>query len=117
VRAEDGCLEYGAAVDVPSGLAVQPPLRPDAVIVVEKWSSLPALEAHLEAPHMAAYRVAVADMLMGAWFGLVPLSRSAFAAATCHSAASVWGEAAGTTSRRAATTSHVSRNDRWTISG
>jgi quinol monooxygenase YgiN len=65
VRAEDGCLEYGAAVDVPSGLTAQPPLRPDDVVVVEKWSSLPALEAHLDAPHMAAYRVAVADLVTG----------------------------------------------------
>jgi quinol monooxygenase YgiN len=64
VRAEDGCLEYGASVDVPSGLTAQQPLRPDVVIVVEKWSSLPALEAHLEAPHMTAYRVAVKEYII-----------------------------------------------------
>jgi quinol monooxygenase YgiN len=63
VRAEDGCLEYGAAVDVPSGLEAQPPVRADAFVVVEKWRDLPALEAHLAAPHMGAYRARVADLL------------------------------------------------------
>ena len=56
VRAEAGCIEYGGAVDVPSGLAVQLPLRPDVVTVVEKWTDLPALTAHLRAPHMTVYR-------------------------------------------------------------
>ena len=65
VRAEDGCLEYGAAVDVPSGLSAQPPLRSDAVVVIEKWASLTALEAHLDAPHMHAYRGAVAAYVTG----------------------------------------------------
>ena len=59
VRAEDGCLEYGAAVDVPTGLAAQLPLRDHVVVVVEKWRDLPALEAHLVAPHMTAYRARV----------------------------------------------------------
>ena len=63
VRAEDGCMEYGAAVDVPTGLAAQPPLRSDAVVVVEKWRDLPALQAHLVAPHMAAYRERVKDLV------------------------------------------------------
>jgi len=56
VRAEVGCIEYGGAVDVPSGLGVQLPLRPDVVTVVEKWTDLPALTAHLRAPHMKIYR-------------------------------------------------------------
>lgn len=56
VRAEDGCLEYGAAVDLPTKLAAQPPAREDVVVVVEKWRDVPALEAHLSAPHMNAYR-------------------------------------------------------------
>ena len=58
VRAEDGCLEYGATVDVFTGLVAQLPLRDDVVVVVEKWRDLPSLEAHLGAPHMTAYRVA-----------------------------------------------------------
>jgi quinol monooxygenase YgiN len=56
VRAEDGCLEYGAAVDVPTSIPVQVSPRPDVVMVVEKWASLDALEAHLKAPHMVEYR-------------------------------------------------------------
>ena len=64
VQAEDGCLEYGAAVDVASGLSAQPPLRDHVVVVVEKWRDLPALEAHLVAPHMTAYRARVKDLVI-----------------------------------------------------
>lgn len=56
VLAEDGCIEYGPAVDVDAGLAVQIPVRADTVTVVEKWRDLAALRAHLDAPHMHAYR-------------------------------------------------------------
>src|SRR3954468_7001568 len=56
VRAEAGCLEYGPAVDVEAGLSAQGPARPDVVVVVEKWDSLDALRAHLQAPHMVEYR-------------------------------------------------------------
>jgi quinol monooxygenase YgiN len=61
VRAEAGCHEYGPAVDVETGMAVQPALRPDCVVVIEKWADMPALKAHLVAPHMATYRTAVKD--------------------------------------------------------
>jgi quinol monooxygenase YgiN len=61
VRAEAGCVEYGPAVDVASGIAAQPPVRDDTVVVVEKWVDLPALQAHLTAPHMADYRTRVKD--------------------------------------------------------
>ncbi len=64
VRAEQGCLEYGAAVDLATGLAAQPPVRPDAVVVVEKWEDLDALRAHLTAPHMVAYRGRVKDFVI-----------------------------------------------------
>jgi quinol monooxygenase YgiN len=63
VRAEQGCLEYGPTVDVASGVAVQPAVRGDVVVVVEKWDSLPALLAHLSAPHMQAYRAKVKDLV------------------------------------------------------
>lgn len=65
VRAEAGCVEYQAAVDVASGLGVQPPVRPDAVVVVEKWQSLDHLKAHLSAPHMAEYRERVKELVTG----------------------------------------------------
>lgn len=56
VRAEDGCIEYGGAIDLTTGLPAQVPIRPNVVTVVEKWSNLEALSAHLAAPHMKAYR-------------------------------------------------------------
>jgi len=42
---------------------VQPPVRPDVVVVVEKWRDLAALKAHSAAPHMATYRVAAKDYI------------------------------------------------------
>jgi quinol monooxygenase YgiN len=63
VRAEDGCIEYGAAVDCPTSIPAQPPIRPDIVVVVEKWRDVGALEAHLAAPHMTAYRGRVTDLV------------------------------------------------------
>ncbi len=65
VQGEAGCLEYGPTVDVPSGLAAQGPIRDNVVTVVEKWASLDALQAHLQAPHMSDYRVRVKDMVNG----------------------------------------------------
>lgn len=63
VRAEAGCIEYGAAVDIPAGLPVETPLRPSTVVVVEKWESLDALRAHLGAAHMIEYRQRVKDFV------------------------------------------------------
>jgi len=63
VRAEAGCLEYGPAVDMHSGIAAQGPPRPDVVTVVEKWSDLKALQAHLVAPHMQEYRPRVKHLV------------------------------------------------------
>jgi quinol monooxygenase YgiN len=61
VHAEAGCIEYGPAIDVDSGVSVQGPLRDNVVVIIEKWESLPALKAHLQAPHMVEYRVRVKD--------------------------------------------------------
>ena len=55
VRAEAGCIEYGAAVDAENALPFQTPWGPDTFAVVEKWDSMDALKAHAAAPHMAAY--------------------------------------------------------------
>ena len=65
VRAEEGCIEYGPAIDLATANAVQVPLRPDTVIVLEKWSSLAALAAHSKALHMDEYRVRVKDLAKG----------------------------------------------------
>lgn len=56
VLVEHGCIEYGATLDLANGLAAQPSPRPDVVVIVEKWTSLDTLKAHLAAPHMGAYR-------------------------------------------------------------
>jgi quinol monooxygenase YgiN len=63
VRAEAGCIEYFPAVDFSTGLPVQGPARDDVVVVCEKWESLAALEAHLIAPHMMAYRPKVKEFI------------------------------------------------------
>ena len=55
VRAEQGCIEYGAAVDAEPPLKFQTAYGPDTFLVIEKWESPEALMAHAAAPHMAAY--------------------------------------------------------------
>jgi quinol monooxygenase YgiN len=65
VHAEEGCIEYGATVDEPTGFPVQQLVGEDAMVVVEKWESVPALEAHLAAPHMEAWREETGAMVKG----------------------------------------------------
>jgi quinol monooxygenase YgiN len=65
VRAEKGCIEYGAAVDAQPALPIQTLYGNDTFVVVEKWESLEALKAHAAAPHMAAYAAKVKDLLAG----------------------------------------------------
>lgn len=64
VRAEHGCLEYCATIDVESGLARQSPLRADVVTVLERWEDIAALGAHSIAPHMEAFRKRIADCVV-----------------------------------------------------
>jgi quinol monooxygenase YgiN len=63
VRAEQGCIEYFPTVDQASALPAQGLPRQDVVVVVEKWESIPALEAHLIAPHMMEYRPKVKEFV------------------------------------------------------
>jgi quinol monooxygenase YgiN len=65
VRAEQGCLEYGPAIDAATGIPQQKPLGEDVVTVVEKWASVAALQAHLAAPHMLTYRERVKSCVRG----------------------------------------------------
>ncbi|MDM0055042.1 putative quinol monooxygenase [Variovorax fucosicus] len=62
VLAEAGCIEYAATVDA----AGMPPSKgsfgADTFVVVEKWESLAALQAHAVAPHMAAYGAKTKEM-------------------------------------------------------
>ena len=63
VRAEAGCIEYGAAIDADDALPVQAPYGPDTFVVIEKWSTMDALKAHAAAPHMAAYGAKTRELL------------------------------------------------------
>jgi quinol monooxygenase YgiN len=63
VRAEEGCIEYVATIDAEGAGAVQTRFGEDAFVVVEKWASLEALEAHAAAPHMKAYAEKSRDMI------------------------------------------------------
>jgi quinol monooxygenase YgiN len=63
VRAEKGCIEYGAALDADTTLSIQTKWGPDTFLVVEKWESLDALKAHAAAPHMAAYAGKTKDLI------------------------------------------------------
>lgn len=63
VRAEKGCIEYGAAVDAEPVLKFQSAIGADTFFVVEKWESLEALKAHAAAPHMAAYAAKTKDWI------------------------------------------------------
>jgi len=60
VRAEEGCLEYGPAIDAGSSPAK---FGPDAILVLEKWATPQALAAHAASPHMAAYAAATKHMV------------------------------------------------------
>jgi quinol monooxygenase YgiN len=62
VHAEKGCIEYGPAIDADGAGGIQTKFGPDTFVVIEKWESLDALEAHAAAPHMAAYAAKTKDM-------------------------------------------------------
>jgi len=63
VLAEAGCIEYGAAIDAENALPFQTRYGPDTFVVVEKWESMAALEAHAAAPHMKAYGARTKDLI------------------------------------------------------
>jgi quinol monooxygenase YgiN len=63
VRAEEGCIEYGAVVDTEGFGGFQTKFGPDTFAVIEKWASADALKAHAGAPHMAAYAAKTKPML------------------------------------------------------
>jgi len=65
VLEEDGCIEYNPTIDTETDLEAQQ-CDEQAAVIVEKWRDLPALKAHLEAPHMLAFREQVKDLVEGA---------------------------------------------------
>ena len=62
VLAEEGCIEYYPTVDVETDLDAQTSDE-NMVIVIEKWESLDALQAHLKAPHMIEFRNNAGEMI------------------------------------------------------
>ena len=63
VRAEEGCIEYGPAVDTDVLGRFQAMAGPDTVVVIEKWASADALKAHGTAPHMNAFMATTKEMV------------------------------------------------------
>jgi quinol monooxygenase YgiN len=61
VRAEAGCLAYDTVVDVRDAAPGFARFGADTFVVVEKWSTLQALQAHAVAPHMKAYAATVKE--------------------------------------------------------
>jgi quinol monooxygenase YgiN len=57
VRAEEGCYEYGATVDMESALThITGAPRTNTVVIIEKWASIEALQAHIGQPHMKEFK-------------------------------------------------------------
>ena len=63
VHAEQGCIEYGPVIDADTDSSLQTELGPDTFMVIEKWDSLEALQAHAVAPHMSEYAAKIKDLL------------------------------------------------------
>jgi len=62
VLAEEGCLEYGPAIDAATDLDNQH-VDENRVTIIEKWETLAHLKDHLVAPHMMEYRPKVSEFL------------------------------------------------------
>ncbi len=63
VHAEEGCIEYGPAIDAEGAGRIQTPFGADTFVVIEKWETLDHLKAHGASPHMAAYAAKTKDMI------------------------------------------------------
>jgi quinol monooxygenase YgiN len=63
VRAEHGCIEYGATIDAEDAGPMQTPYGQDSFAVIEKWADMDALRAHAAAPHMKAYGAATKEFI------------------------------------------------------
>lgn len=63
VHAEQGCIEYGPAIDAEGAPPIQTAYGPDTFVVIEKWATMADLKAHGAAPHMAAYGAKTREMI------------------------------------------------------
>ncbi|MDR1967290.1 MAG: antibiotic biosynthesis monooxygenase [Burkholderiaceae bacterium] len=55
VLAEAGCIEYTTVIDATGLPSSSGTLGADTLMVIEKWESLAALQAHGKSAHMVAY--------------------------------------------------------------
>lgn len=55
IKAEEGCLEYLVATEIPTKLPAQAPPRDNVIVTLERWRTLKDSEAHLRAPHMVKF--------------------------------------------------------------
>jgi len=63
VLREQGCIAYDYTRDAPAPPSrPQQPLEADRVTLLERWASMEALTAHLEAPHMVAANGKMKDL-------------------------------------------------------
>ena len=65
VKAEAGCLDYTPAIDAETSVGFQHKIGPNSLMVIERWETLEALQAHDVAPHMQAYRARVKQYIRG----------------------------------------------------
>ncbi len=63
VLAEEGCIAYEATIDTENGGPMQAQFGVDTFVVVERWASMAALDAHARSAHMKAYAESTKDML------------------------------------------------------
>jgi quinol monooxygenase YgiN len=72
VRAESGCIEYDLYIDADDP-AFDNERRPDTVIIVEKWDSVAALQAHSKAEPVQELREQIRDLRLASSYELVTL--------------------------------------------
>ena len=61
VHAEEGCIEYGPAIDASTGTPTK--YGDDTFVVIEKWESAKHLAAHAASDHMKAYAAKTKELI------------------------------------------------------
>jgi quinol monooxygenase YgiN len=64
VHSEDGCIEYRPVIDNDAGLdGAREALGTDSYVVIEKWASVEALDAHAATDHMRRFSEDTGDWI------------------------------------------------------
>ena len=64
VHSEDGCIEYRPIINNDAGLdGAREDIGADTYIVIEKWASVEALDAHAATDHMRKYGEEAASLI------------------------------------------------------